>query len=250
MAQSMYQKRAAARRRTADITRLADQYQKNIQAITQNYEQAFGAYEADTAKTQGAYESRLSDYRSAFDVYQDQMAAYQQRASEYQKSLQAATKREVLPLEIRWDAKYNTFKYYGNNDTHKAGQLTARGREVRDMLASYGLVSPTETFSKRAIQFDLPSDWDFDITRQTTGGQIAYVQLSKQAAATPAPFSEKAPSAPTAPKAPVIKDFDASQFEEQRTQAETVYKRELGERKSARQAAVSRRGARPLLQGT
>lgn len=247
MAQTMYQKRAAQRRRTADITRLADEYQKNIQGITQSYEKSFGEYQTMVGEKQSAYEKSLAGYRSAYDVYQDQLSAYQSRMDDYEAALRAATKRETLPLEIRWDAKYNTFKYLG--DTHTNMRLNPKGQAAADILKKYGLVDPGETFYKKQIQFTPSSEWDFEITRTTPGGQIAYVQFSRQASPTPKPFTEKAPTAPTAPKAPVIEDFDASQFEQQRTAAETTYKRELGERRSARKEAVSRTRARPLLQG-
>lgn len=62
-------------------------------------------------------------------------------------------------------------------------------------------------------------------------------------------FTEKAPEAPAAPTAPQIEQFDSGQFDEQRGQLESTFKREVGERKAGRLAAVSRRSSRPMLQG-
>lgn len=62
-------------------------------------------------------------------------------------------------------------------------------------------------------------------------------------------FTEKKPTAPEAPTAPTIAAFDTSQFETERKGLEAGLQRELGERRAARLAAVSRRGSRPMLQG-
>jgi hypothetical protein len=53
--------------------------------------------------------------------------------------------------------------------------------------------------------------------------------------------------APAAPTAPQLPEFDQEKFEQQRAQLQTSYQREVGERKGARLAAVSRRTSRPLL---
>jgi hypothetical protein len=62
-------------------------------------------------------------------------------------------------------------------------------------------------------------------------------------------FTEKKPTAPEAPTAPTIAAFDTSAFETERKGLEAGLQRELGERRAARLAAVSRRGSRPMLQG-
>lgn len=65
----------------------------------------------------------------------------------------------------------------------------------------------------------------------------------------PGTFEGKAPSAPDVPQMPSFADFDTSQFEAKRKVAEETFKREVGERKSGKMTAVSKRSARSLLSG-
>ena len=62
-------------------------------------------------------------------------------------------------------------------------------------------------------------------------------------------FTDKAPETPVLPIAPEVAAFDSTQFEAKKGQAESEFKRELGERRAAKLGAVSRKGARPLLSG-
>jgi hypothetical protein len=62
-------------------------------------------------------------------------------------------------------------------------------------------------------------------------------------------FTDKAPETPVLPIAPEVAAFDSTQFEAKKGQAESEFKREIGERRAAKLGAVSRKGARPLLSG-
>lgn len=62
-------------------------------------------------------------------------------------------------------------------------------------------------------------------------------------------FTEKAPTPPETPNAPTIEEFDSSQFEAKRAGLQSELSREIGERRSAKLGAVSRRATRPLLAG-
>jgi hypothetical protein len=62
-------------------------------------------------------------------------------------------------------------------------------------------------------------------------------------------FEGTAPTAPELPTAPTIEEFDSSQFAAKKTEAESTFKREVGERRAAKIGAVSRRATRPLLSG-
>jgi len=62
-------------------------------------------------------------------------------------------------------------------------------------------------------------------------------------------FTEKAPDLPVAPTAPAIEEFDSSQFAAKKGEAESTFKREVGERRAAKLGAVSRKATRPLLSG-
>jgi hypothetical protein len=62
-------------------------------------------------------------------------------------------------------------------------------------------------------------------------------------------FEGAAPAAPELPTAPTIEGFDSSQFAAKKTEAESTFKREVGERKAAKLGAVSRKMVRPMLRG-
>ena len=62
-------------------------------------------------------------------------------------------------------------------------------------------------------------------------------------------FKEIAPVAPEIPVAPAIEEFDSSQFEAKKAEAEGTFKREIGERRAAKLGAVSRKATRPMLSG-
>ena len=62
-------------------------------------------------------------------------------------------------------------------------------------------------------------------------------------------FTATAPVLPEAPTAPAIEEFDSSQFAAKKAEAESAFKREVGERRAAKIGAVSRKVTRPLLSG-
>lgn len=62
-------------------------------------------------------------------------------------------------------------------------------------------------------------------------------------------FTDTAPAPPEVPTAPTIEEFDSSQFGAKKAEAESVFKREIGERRAAKVGAVSRKITRPMLQG-
>jgi len=62
-------------------------------------------------------------------------------------------------------------------------------------------------------------------------------------------FTETAPTPPETPTAPTIEEFDSSQFAAKKGEAESTFKREVGERRAAKLGAVSRKVTRPLLSG-
>lgn len=81
------------------------------------------------------------------------------------------------------------------------------------------------------------------------GGYMPVQQTYKTYEKKPIPaFTEKAPTAPAAPVRPAVQEFDTSKFAASKAQAESTFKREVGERKAARLGAVGRRITRPMLQ--
>lgn len=273
---SRYQKQAAARRKTSDITRLANQYQRNVQAMTQEYETAFSAYQQQTAEKLAPYEQQLEKYQAeTFPIYEQQAEAYRQKIQGYENTLKA------------YEQYRNSFFFAGSGNTpttvvkHSAGFSTGSGTsaggytgavygdEVKDyQFVRTGTQPIIETkigyrTELRGNQFtgyyyvNIPYSYQTRTNFETgylkkrleTGEFTSLSPEQFQIRSQPGKFSEQMPLAPEAPTPPQLDEFDASQFEARRGQLETEFKRELGERRSARQRAVSRGGARPLLQG-
>lgn len=249
---SRYQKQLAVRRRTGDITRLTEQYQKNVQAMTADYEKAFSQYQEDIATKMVPYESAMEQYRAAMPEYEKQAAAYTQRLNEYQSRMQAYN--EALDLYSSRAKRFSLPVGELFNEPGKLYVTTARGgdssRQANLALRAFGL-NPEGTHGY-FFKFN-PDLYEYQQTASSRGGTTGV--LYKRGGAYPGEFTEQfteaAPTAPQAPGAPPkIAEFDASQFEARRGQLESEFQRELGERRSAKKRAVSRGGARPLLQGT
>lgn len=167
----------------------------------------------------------------------DQMTGqYQEAFGQYQ----AKVAEQMKPFDEQM-AQYTNVAV-PNYEASKAKyqeQLDAYNKQLADLQAN-----PTTT---RVISYEekKPRFGLFGIAGYTTETKYMTVEDPK-----PVPtFTEKMPEAPTAPTAPQVDQFDTAQFDEQRGQLESTFKREVGERKAGRLAAVSRRVARPLLQG-
>lgn len=207
MAISKAQMSMLQRRRTTDIDRLAQQYKKNVESLTGDYQKSFGEYQARTAEQMKPFEDQMAKYKTElYPEYEKQVQAYQAKLDSYKAALADI---EANPLEV------------ANVPTRQVGRsgyrFTIDGAEYRT--------------------YDLPEGYSFQ------DGKL----FRERAVPT---FTEKAPELPQAPTLPQIGEFDASQFDQRRGQLETEFRREVGERKSARLSAVSRRSSRPLLQGS
>lgn len=285
---SLYQKRTATRRRTADITRLADQYQRNIEAMTGEYEQAFGQYEAKTAETFKPYEEAVTKYRSeTFPAYEAQASQYMQNLQNYQDAIKGFEEYQssfYLPVGSQSPQQFvkRDGSFYFREDV-------GRGKHPGDLRATGGLSGNQYQFVKTGTMENLYSDlqnvYSVDLVRfvdPVTGRneqrwesssrtefvgmrenlETGYLRTALpgggfttknpnefQFKNAPAKFTDPAPTAPAAPAPPEVAPFDDTQFQARRGQLETEFKREIGQRRGARQRAVSRGGARPLLQG-
>jgi hypothetical protein len=213
---TLYQKRTATRRRTADVTRLADQYQRNVEAMTGEYEQAFAQYQAQTQERMAPYEAQVGKYTESMKTYEQQAAAYKTRLDAY-----------VAGIE---DVRANPLQEVGS-DKYSVSKIIRYGTFVNMDGQSYSI-------GDGIANYNLPVDYEFKDNK-------LYRQRPD-----PGAFTDAVPVAPTVPVAPEVPEFDPGQFDARRVQLETEFKRELGERRSARRRAVSRGGARPLLQGT
>lgn len=225
MAISKAQMSMLQRRRTTDIDRLAQQYKKNVESLTGDYQKSFGEYQARTAEQMKPFEEQMAKYKTdLYPAYQQQVEAYQSRLNQYQAALADIEKN---PSEMV-DARFTQ---------------TRGGRTY---------IIDGKAYSER----NLPEGYFVeDVTRQeqrVNRGRPITVDVTEQklfrARSLPT-FTEKAPEAPQAPAAPQVAAFEASQFDQRRGQLETEFKREVGERKASRLAAVSRSSRRPLLQG-
>lgn len=213
---TQYQKRMMVRR-TSDLTRLAEQYKQNIEAMTGQYETEFANYQKQRDELMAPYEAAVKKYKEVdMPNYESAAAAYRQRLDEFNQKL---SEYEANPEE-----RTAVFKIVGgspaawqvrNLQTGKVGQLPAG---ALDDLMAQGLQNEDGTLY-RVVKKSMPT------------------------------FNEKAPAAPSAPQAPEIAGFDSAKFEQAKAQLQTDYQRETGERKDARLAAVGRKASRPLLQG-
>lgn len=254
-APTLYQKRTAAKRGSRDIARLAEQYKRGIQSVSSEYEQAFGAYQTKTAETLAPYEAAVKKYQeSTLPQYESAAAAYETKAKEYQskvssyqdllKSYVVDTSGNLARFE-RWASFIDpsVFNIIGGQpvnleeSAYYAAQFPSR---VRPDLGKYQFVV---TGARQEGATSLQQGY----LKAATATQ-PFEQFTQRTA--PGAFTEKAPATPEAPpSAPTIESFSDEPFQQKRAALESEFQRELGERKSARISAVSRRSARPLMQG-
>lgn len=212
-----YQKRMMMRK-GSDLTRLAEQFKKNIETSTGEYESAFSAYQKQREEAMAPYEVASKEYREIqMPAYESAKAAYEEKLKQFNESLsnfQAKTKIDASNVDVRIDpVNFNPFQIF-----------TVDGQKIDTRK--------------------LPSGYSIENAPKGTKGR--FYDLYKD---NPVPtFSERAPSAPSAPQAPQVAGFDETKFEQKRGQLQQEFQREVGERKGARLAVVGRKGARPLMQ--
>jgi hypothetical protein len=152
---------------------------------------------------------------------------------------QAGVRTQMAPFEAA-KSKYETvdFPTYESQVAAYNERLKAYEDELAAVKAS-PTVTRTGTYQERVPRFGL-----FGLAGYTTETRSYEYEEPK-----PLPtFTEQKPAAPTAPAAPTIAAFDTSAFETERKGLESGLQRELGERRAARLAAVSRR-SRNMLAG-
>jgi len=211
---TMYQKRMALRRRTSNLDALTKQYQQQMAGVGKEYETAYSGYQAEVGKKQKAYE--------------ESMTAYGTQKSAYEKAISDYTQKYQTYSEAKQDYIKDPYKYERLQEVN-----LSRGR-VRYVYNGQQMTG--------AQVEKMPN-----ITMRPIGGRLTYGVTTKKEEPK---FTDVEPTAPTVPTAPEIEKFNAAPFEEKKAQAETTYKRELGERKAGRQRAVSRKASRSMLQGS
>ena len=122
MAESTYFQRKLARRiGGSDITRLAGQYQKDVQGVTSQYQTEFQKYREQVAAQMAPYEAAVAQYKqTAEPQYQSALATYNQKLADYEKQLAEIaanpvterTERVVVGRTWYGAKKYGTAYFY------------------------------------------------------------------------------------------------------------------------------------------
>lgn len=199
-------------RKSSDISNLVKQYKTGLSDVASQYQTSFAEYQKKRDEMMAPYEAATEKYKADFGAFETASAGYKTRLSDFQAKL----------AEVQANPMEQMSFYLTHNDgspNYRDVVINGVGRFREDRLPS-GYIDVVENnqrkiYRKKAIP----------------------------------KFTEEAPVAPEIPTAPEIGEFDTSQFDAKRAEVESTYKRELGERRSARASAVSRKQARPLLQG-
>lgn len=190
----------------------------DIENLFKQYQQQMADIAGQSESAYGAYKqqvaSTMAPYESASGKYRTDFSKYESDLASYRNSI----------------ASYqNKIAYAMDNPTTEvpAGEYTAiRTRGGTSILIGGQFYNAN----------NVPEGFTYE------GGKLYKVT-------DPGTFEGTAPSAPDVPKMPSVASFDTSQFEQKRKIAEETFKREVGERKSGKMTAVSKRGARSLLSG-
>jgi hypothetical protein len=233
---TMYQKKVAARRSTSDITRLAQQYQQEIAAVTGEQETAYGQYEKDVVSKMAPYESAVSEYQKKYATYEGEASSYRTQLADYQRRLEdfqrAGPTYTTLPV----------------NRIKIGEQMIDVGTNVP--IFRYEIEGQSYTnMSEIKSKYETVMGW-IDVPTRRGSTRVPALDAVKKLNPAPTPFTGTAPTAPTAPVKPVVGEFNPEPFKEKQVMAEQTFKREVGERRAARLGAVSRKATRPLLGGT
>lgn len=262
--------RRLAARRTSDITRLSAQFRKDIEALTGKQQTALSAYEAgvrekmapfEIAKTKyetvdyPAYESQVSAYNTAYKEYEDKLKQWKEYSSSF---VLGPDGRPIKVMDYTQGRLPESQKYYAvRGPTNSLEDVI---NPPANVPASYFQAAPgvPRGFAKSSqLQFvqtgterDTYSNIPVGYLRIARDGQFNTADPYTYSVTSAPKLTAEPPKAmaepPTAPK---IEAFDTSAFETERKGLEAGLQRELGERRAARLAAVSRRGSRPMLQG-
>lgn len=227
-APTIYQRKQAARRATADIERLAKTYQSGLFDVVQQQQNAFTGWQAQSDRAMAPYVASVNQYTNvAFPAYQSQVAQYNQTMASYEQ--QAAAYR----------ARLNAFQASLAEVEANPLQQVATGRQGGRQ--TYFTIDGRNLSPVQAQQ-----------AGYTVQGNVAYTQravptFSEQAPTPPAISMPTPPEPPGAP--PSVPGFDSAPFAAKRGELESTFKREVGERKAAKQNVVMRRVNRGMLQG-
>ena len=241
--QPAYAQRKLARRAGgSDISRLAQSYQGQLNDLTNQYETQYSTYQKMVADTMVPFEAASARYNQGLDDYATNVVnPYKLALDQFSKTSEAyLSERAQIDSGAR-DRFSSSYEYsyrvgrqeYGGvriNDPF-TGQAYEIGGDFRTNPEAYGL--------------------EYVLTPVEGGyrGQNKYT--FRPLATSPVPVSPEKPAdfAMQKPELPVIDEFDQGQFDAKRGELDQGFKREIGERRSAKINAVSRRRSRPLMAG-
>lgn len=268
MAETLYQKRQAAKRSTRDIERLRQDFSKkledyNVQTGTKlaEYEKKVSEYDA----AYGSYESRFNEYQQSVNQFNTRVLEYQGRVAAYNEALEKYTTK--TPLTFAPGAAYKIwdgYRWAGSipvTGNIKISQIYGQNYYYFGSPLSYsqnkygGMYTPEVNQSlNQAVKyigstgFVLKEGYEFVPTEFNKGGMSG--DIVKRGGADPGEFTEKftetfTMEAPEAPAEPATLDLSAekAKLEEERN----IMEREIGERTKARTRAVQRGQQRPML---
>ena len=176
-------------------------------------------------------EALTGEYQTAFTGYQAGVAEKTKPFEEQMKTY----KESVLPT-------YETQKaaYQKKLDEYNATLAELEKNPVTEKRGTRTILNPAYAFSNPYDPGSMAPQY------QPQFIQEPYLYYEKK----PIPkFEGAAPGIPEAPVAPAVEEFDSSKFAAKKTEAESAFKREVGERRAARVGAVSRKMTRPMLKG-
>jgi hypothetical protein len=110
----------------SDIERLAQQYSKNIESMTGQYQQSFADYQKMVAERMAPYESEVKRYQTELmPAFESQKSQYQSKLDAYNVTLAEIAKDPLIAktgtrtvAKPYYDPFTNVFSYYPAQETY------------------------------------------------------------------------------------------------------------------------------------
>lgn len=136
MAITQAQMRMLRRRRTSDIERLAQQYKRNVEAMTGEFQTAFGEYQGRVAEQMKPFEEQMAKYKAAdMPAYEAAKAQYEQQLDAYTQKLKELEADPVVKRTGTYEEKVPRWGLFG-----------LAGYETKTRTYEYEEAKPLPTF--------------------------------------------------------------------------------------------------------
>lgn len=136
MAITQAQMRMLQRRRTTDIDRLAQQYKRNIEAMTGEYQTSFAQYQSRVAEQMKPFEEQMAKYKAAdLPAYEAAKAQYEQQLDAYTQKLKELEADPVVKRTGTYQEKVPRWGLFG-----------LAGYETKTRTYEYEEAKPLPTF--------------------------------------------------------------------------------------------------------